>query len=192
MNASIFPMFEKTGSSSTERPAMALFDRLAANAIVPVLVCLCLTAYAKPDVDKHIPFLNGNESKGDFDRAFSNEYFKSCHTTSCEALRDINDLLWVILDRGLPNTIAKLEPLPNNYRQSHDAKITRLLALHSERREAYCKILIGISTHSLEWAPEQPRISFSIIEIASRMRSRFGMSRNKGLDGRARCDSNRL
>ena len=96
---------------------------------------------------------------------------RACQGVECDSLKDISNLLDIMLFRDLPNSQARLTPLPDDYQQKLDLEIARRIRAHPERHALYCIYLPVLARSSQELSKDDPTLIEGILEIAARIRS---------------------
>jgi hypothetical protein len=139
-----------------------------------LLFCLCgLAAVVRlpPAFAQEFPLLEGRGRPEDVRHTFSDPAFKSCHSVECEGIRDVWDLIELMSYRDIPNSLVQLKPLPSNYREIRDRKVTRRLFAFPARWPTYCKVVTALA-HDIETHEDAPYLMFHALEIVARLRSR--------------------
>ena len=87
----------------------------------------------------------------------------------CRAMRDMESAYHVLEDRDMPNTMARLPPIPDDatFYGQHERVVRRLLRRRPARAPLYCAILAKVAAH----LGDDYRIGLTqqTVELASRL-----------------------
>ncbi len=115
--------------------------------------------------------LNGRADDDAISRAIGSLRKSDCGKPLCLALRDMDNVARLQIERDLPNSMARLHPEQFDFAERDaemNVSIEKLLELHKDRWPLYCAILAKLAHHYDE---NYRQVGFHAMEIAGRISS---------------------